>query len=252
MPIVAARFAAGYKKSYSENRHLGYWVESKWLNEDILAPRYYDPGVASALSRLENSHSFVPVSELVEKGVISISTGDEVGRAAYGTGDIPFVRTSDISNWEIKADPKHCVSESVYLEFKKRQDVRINDILMVRDGTYLIGSTAIITKYDEKIVYQSHILKIRVLKPEAMSPFFLLALLSSEPVLSQIKSKRITQDIIDTLGDRLLEVLLPIPKSSSVSLRVTQMVQRSIEVRMEAKELAKKARVLIIDEKTTE
>lgn len=252
MPIVAARFAAGYKKSYSENTHLGYWVESKLLNEDILAPRYYDPEVASALSRLENSHSFVPVSELVEKGVISISTGDEVGRAAYGTGDIPFVRTSDISNWEIKADPKHCVSESIYTEFKKRQDVRINDILMVRDGTYLIGSTAIITKYDEKIVYQSHILKIRVLKPEAMNPFFLLALLSSEPVLSQIKSKRITQDIIDTLGDRLLEVLLPVPNSSSVSLQVTQMVQRSIEERMEAKELAKKARALIIDEKTTE
>jgi len=248
MPIVSARFAAGFKKSYSENTHLGYWVESKWLNEDILAPRYYDPEVANALSRLEKSHSLVPVGELLQQGVISISTGDEVGRAAYGTGDIPFVRTSDISNWEIKADPKHCVSELIYSEYKKRQDVRINDILMVRDGTYLIGSTAIITKYDEKILYQSHILKIRVLKPEVMSPFLLLALFSSEPVLAQIKSKRITQDIIDTLGDRLNEVLLPIPNSAAVALKVTQMVQRSIEERMEAKELAKQARALIISD----
>ena len=83
-----------------------------------------------------------------------------------------------------------------------------------------------------------------------MSPFLLLALFSSEPVLAQIKSKRITQDIIDTLGDRLNEVLLPIPNSAAVALKVTQMVQRSIEERMEAKELAKQARALIISDKT--
>jgi type I restriction enzyme M protein len=251
MPIVSERYAAGYKKSYSKDSHLGYWVETKWLSEDILAPRYYNPEVAIAIQQLEKSHTFKPVGELVDQGVISISTGDEVGKAAYGTGDIPFVRTSDISNWEIKADPKHCVSEAIYKEYKKRQDVRTNDILMVRDGTYLIGSTAIITKYDEKILYQSHILKIRVLKPEVMNPFLLLALLSSDPVLAQIKSKRITQDIIDTLGDRLLEVLLPIPNSTVTSRKVADMVQKSIEERMEARELARQARALIVSSKPT-
>jgi type I restriction enzyme M protein len=249
MPVVAERYAQGYKKLYKTESHLGYWVEPKWLSEDILAPRYYDPEVSIAIQQLEKSHTFKPVGELVHQGIIAITTGDEVGKAAYGTGDIPFVRTSDISNWEIKADPKHCVSEAVYKEYKKRQDVRTNDILMVRDGTYLIGATAIITKYDEKILYQSHILKIRVLKPELMNPFLLLALLSSDPVLAQIKSKRITQDIIDTLGDRLLEVLLPIPNSKVTSKKVAEMVQRSIEERMEAKELAKQARSLIVSVK---
>jgi len=246
MPVVADRYAEGYKKSYITESHLGYWVEAKWLSEDILAPRYYDPEVSIAMQQLEKSHTFKPVSALVHDGIIAITTGDEVGKAAYGTGEIPFVRTSDISNWEIKADPKHCVSEEVYKEYKKRQDVRANDILMVRDGTYLIGATAIITKYDEKILYQSHILKIRVLKPELMDPFLLLALLSSDPVLAQIKSKRITQDIIDTLGDRLLEVLLPIPNSKATSKKVAEMVKRSIEERMEAKELARQARSLIV------
>jgi type I restriction enzyme M protein len=68
-------------------------------------------------------------------------------------------------------------------------------------------------------------------------------------VLAQIKSKRITQDIIDTLGDRLLEVLLPIPNSKATSKKVAEMVQRSIEERMEAKELAKQARLLIVSAK---
>ena len=251
LPVVTQRYAAGYKKSYKTDIHLGYWVEPKLLNEDILAPRYYDPEVTMAMQKLEKTHTFKPVGELVSEGVITIATGDEVGKAAYGTGDIPFVRTSDISNWEIKADPKHCVSEAIYSEYKDRQDVRTNDILMVRDGTYLIGATAIITKYDERILYQSHILKIRVLKPEVMNPFLLLALLSSDPVLAQIKSKRITQDIIDTLGDRLLEVLLPIPNSNKTSKRVAEMVQKSIEERMEARELAKQARGLIVSTNAT-
>jgi type I restriction enzyme M protein len=247
MPLVTKRYLDGYKKSYKTQTHLGYWIDPTDLNQDILAPRYYDPDIEIAMRKLKETHTFQLIRDLVDQGVIEISTGDEVGKAAYGSGDIPFIRTSDISNWEIKADPKHCVSEEVYAEYFKRQDVKVNDILMVRDGTYLIGSTAIITKYDEKILYQSHILKIRVLKPDVMNPFLLLALLSSDVVISQIKSKRITQDIIDTLGDRLLEIRLPIPKSIAVSSKVAEMVQSSIEERMEAKELAKQARALIIN-----
>ena len=42
------------------------------------------------------------------------STGIEIGKMAYGTGDIPFIRTSDISNWELKNDPKQNISEEIY------------------------------------------------------------------------------------------------------------------------------------------
>ena len=245
LPEVLKRLKSGPKKIYKDNPNLGYWVNPTLIRNDVLAPRYYDPESEVLLNPLKKSHDLISVSELLSTGVIEIRTGDEVGRLSYGTGDIPFVRTSDISNWEIKFDPKHCVSEQVYVEFAKRQDIKTNDILMVRDGTYLIGSTAIVTKYDVKMVYQSHIMKIRVLKPEELSPYLLLALLSSEPVLAQIKSKRITQDIIDTLGDRINEVLLPIPKDLRIKMKITSMVQKSIEERVEARELAREARALV-------
>ena len=65
-------------------------------------------------------------------------TGIEVGKMAYGTGEIPFIRTSDIVNWGLKFDPKQGVSEEIYRD--EKQDVKENDILLVRDGTYLVGS----------------------------------------------------------------------------------------------------------------
>lgn len=245
LPIVLKRFKAGFKETYKSEVHLGYWVPQEELSTDVLAPRYYDPEASSMMAALKKTHEFVKISDLLANKTIEIKTGDEVGRAAYGTGDVPFVRTSDISNWEIKFDPKHCVSEAVFTEYSKKQDIREKDILMVRDGTYLIGSTAIITKYDTRSVYQSHIMKIRVLNPNVITPYLLLAVFSSEPVLAQIKAKRITQDIIDTLGDRISEIVLPIPKDLNVRQRISQMVERSIDERIEARELARQARALV-------
>jgi type I restriction enzyme M protein len=34
------------------------------------------------------------------------------------TGPVPFIWTSDLSNWELKADPKHGVSEELYKALK--------------------------------------------------------------------------------------------------------------------------------------
>lgn len=221
--------------------HLGYTVPFQQITNNILAPRYYDPEPEQLLSRLERTHDLVSIQELVDEGVLEFSTGHEVGKLAYGTGTIPFVRTSDISNWEIKIDPKHQLSEEIYSQYASKQDVRAGDILMVRDGTYLIGSCAFISEFDEKIVYQSHIFKIRVKDKSRISPYLLLALLTSEPVVRQVKAKRYTQDIIDSIGNRVFELVLPIPKSSEKRAEIEKMVSDSIHARIAARELARDA-----------
>jgi type I restriction enzyme M protein len=227
--------------------HLGYVVATKNISNYVLAPRYYDPSSEVELAKLEATHNLVRVSDLVERGVLEFSTGDEIGKMAYGTGEVPFVRTSDIANWEIKADPKHVVSREVYEQYAKKQDIREGDILMVRDGTYLIGTCAFISKYDTQIVYQSHLYKIRVKDASVISPYLLLAALSSAPVIKQIHAKRFTQDIIDTLGKRVFELVLPIPKDTKRRAEIENMVKDSIHDRIESRELARKAKLAIVD-----
>ena len=233
------------QKPSSADDSLGYSVAINALKDFILAPRYYDPSSENSLKELRSSHEMLLISDLVENGVLEFSTGDEIGKLSYGTGEIPFIRTSDISNWEIKTDQKHGVSEEVYHQFAVKQDIREGDILMVRDGTYLIGTCAYVSKYNTKILYQSHLYKIRVLKPEFLSPYLLLAALSCKQVVAQIQSKRFTQDIIDTLGKRVLEIVLPIPRDKSVRRSIEDIVRQSIHDRIEARELARKATILI-------
>lgn len=241
LPEVAERWRQFVKGRLREIDHLGYAVSDDALVDDILAPRYYNPEVATELEGFSATHELMRVGDLVDEGVLEITTGHEVGAIEYGTGSIPFVRTSDISNWEIKLDPKHGVSDEVYARYAARQDVRDGDILMVRDGTYLVGTCAYVTKYDTQIVFQSHLYKIRVRDDQRISPYLLLAALSSGPVRRQIRAKRFTQDIIDSLGNRILELVLPLPRDGALRERISGMVKRSIDERVEARELARQA-----------
>lgn len=246
LPKVLAEYSKGSPRGRASASSQGNWITPTDLERMSLAPRNYDPRVVIALAALRKTHSLVRFGDLVNSGLVQVRTGHEVGANAYGTGSIPFVRTSDISNWEIKSDPKHLISDELYAAYGPRQDVRPGDILMVRDGTYLIGACALITEFDQRIVYQSHILKFRVTNPEELSPHLLLAALGSDPVLLQIRAKRTTQDIIDTLGDRYMDLVLPIPKNREQRDQVVEMVRTSIAERIEAREMARKARALVV------
>jgi type I restriction enzyme M protein len=241
LPAILGNYQQFKQGIAFEQGKLGYVISTQDIDNNILSPRYYNPSIKNSLELVKATHEIVRFGDLVSRGVIELRTGNEAGKLAYGTGFIPFVRTSDISNWEIKLDPKHGLSEEIYQTFSAKQDVQEGDILMVKDGTYLIGTCAMVSKYDTKIVYQSHLYKIRVIDKEIISPFILLAVLSSAPVQEQIKSKRFTQDIIDSLGNRIHDLILPIPKDSTLRNRIESNVKRALDDRMEARELARQA-----------
>jgi len=218
------------------HNHLGFLLESSAVRGSILIPKYYNPEIKTQLDHLRHTHELMLLGELIRQGHIQTATGDEIGKMAYGTGSVPFVRTSDISNWEIKADPKQGVSEAIYKQYASKQDVQRGDLLFVRDGTYLIGAVCLVTAADSKILYQSHILKFRVAADALVSGPLLLALLSAPIVRKQIRAKQFTADIIDTIGNRYNELILPFPKHSEVRSKIERGVLTVVQNRMTLRE----------------
>lgn len=245
LPEITSRLRRFNDGEPLEFDHLGFTVKASEIQDNIYLPKYYNPELKQRLDALSDTHELIRLGDLAEEGVIAVGTGHEVGKLAYGTGSIPFIRTSDIANWEIKGDPKHGVSEGIYKTFADRQNVEVDDILMVRDGTYLVGTCAIVTKLDSKILYQSHILKFKSHDHDRMDPKLLLAILSSPIVKEQIWSKRFTQDIIDTLGGRWRELILPVPKESGEREKIIQSVTSAIEGRTQAKLSARRAVMMV-------
>jgi hypothetical protein len=191
----------------------GFKVRRSQLKKGILIPKYYDPAVESALSEseLNSAAPWVTIGSLVEDGLISLETGVEVGKMAYGTGDIPFIRTTDIADWEVKHDFRQGVSEDIYREYEHAASLKSGDILLVRDGTYLVGSSALVGEDDLPALICGGLYRIRVEDTSRLTPFALLAFLNLPVVRRQMRARQFTRDVIDTLGYRILEVRIPSP-----------------------------------------
>ena len=166
---------------------------------------------------------------------------------AYGTGVVPFLRTSDIFNWEPKTDPKQGISEEIYQQYKDKQDVKQNDILVIRDGTYLVGNTCFITESDYQLLYCGGIYKIRT-NTNKLNPYLLFGILNTKIVQKQIRSKQFTRDVIDTLGKRLYEIKLPVPKDTALKNNIARKIKNLISEKEQLRKEQKFIREKIQDQ----
>ena len=238
VPLVPKRYRKVTRVAETRDR-LGFMLPASDIKNRIFVPKYYDPEIETDLAVLKKTHKLISLGDLQENKVLLINTGVEVGKMAYGTGTIPFIRTSELSNWEIKVDFKHGISREIYENPKYKQDVKSGDILLVRDGTYLIGTSAVVTEADLPMLFQSHIYRVRVLKPDVINPWLFFACLNTPIVKRQIRSKQFTQDIIDTLGKRFTEVLIPVPRNKKKAANIAREMQKIIKGRATLRNRAK-------------
>jgi hypothetical protein len=213
-------------------KQLAFQCKAADIRHDILIPKYYDPSVSECLGRLSGSCDLLTIDQLISDGLIVLKTGDEIGRLAYGTGSTPFVRTSDLGAYELKTDPKHGINDVVWGQFEKGQDTTEGDILLVRDGTYLVGSSALIQEEDLPLLFCGGIYKLSFPKPKKFSPGLCYALLNIPIVRQQMRNKQFTRDVIDTLGHRIREVILPVPKDVKVRSAVGKFVYSACKKRV--------------------
>lgn len=234
LPTISKNFQAYLKPRPFPASHLGFKLAYNEISDSIFIPEYYDPELKQQLDALKQSgrYALISIGELIQQEIIEIRRGNEIGSQFYGTGQIPFVRTTDIVNWEIKMDPVKAVSEEVYEQYRAQQDVREDDILFVSDGTFLIGRSALVTRLDTRILIQSHLKKIRVLDQIKLDPFYLLYLLNSRIVRRQIQAKTFVQATISTLGNRLYEILLPIETDAAECEKIAALMRKIIEHKM--------------------
>jgi type I restriction enzyme M protein len=187
------------------------WRKVRLTHSDYLVPRYY---AGRELTREEESlvaaAQWVSLGGLRDRKVLSIRKGHEVGSQAYGTGDIPFVRTSDVNNFEVSVDPTKSVSETVYEEYAPQQQLKPGDVLVVVDGRYRIGATALLTGSNSRCVVQSHFRIISTHDESVIDPYELMFALTLPSVKTRLRNLVFVQSTLGTLGNRLLELQIPL------------------------------------------
>ena len=223
----------------SNSNRLGFTLYEQNLKNDIWVPRYYDPDTEEELKIMRDSEEFemVSIQGLVDEQILEMKmVGATVSSSEYNIYDkVPFLRTSDIGAWETRNYAVQNVNEETYLKYKENQKLEEGDILFIKDGTYRIGETIILTEHDLKMLVQNHFLKIRSLDRKRINPYFLLYLLHIPIVRKQIDEKTFVQSTISTVGDRLNEVILPILRDEDKREEIAREVREKIMLRVQAK-----------------
>ena len=135
---------------FSDEAQFGFSVSPSTLDKCMLCPNYYRPDVDETISSVIGDRTVTGFN------VEAIKKGDEIGSENYLEDGVPFIKTSDIMNFDVDYEPDCYSAESTIYQLE--QEIRCGDIIFTKDGKP--GEVAIIQE-DDKIIISSGLVKYR-------------------------------------------------------------------------------------------
>ena len=221
-----------------ENNHV-FSLPLSELDPNILVPRFY-----RALQNLPDMpDGCVPVSiqQLLDEKIIKVwkGHGSPPGHEK-GMGDIPYIRVSDIVNWEMYRNPVSGIPEDIYRKkLGKKQTPKEGDVIFVRRGSYRIGTVAMASPRDERVLLTTELLTFSISDKDnryGITPFYLLVLLSSQVVQDQLYYYVFIDTTLPNIGDRWKNLVLPIRTDKQEIDRISKQIEEIMRHKWAAQE----------------
>lgn len=219
--------------------------KNDFIGADLWIPLFSYPLYVNTLRVIQKKWKTVALGEIVD-----IICGDEVGSDTYNeyldkhNTDIPFVRTSDIVNYELDLYPDFFIPREIYDELE--QDFQEGDVLFTKDGK--IGMVGMITKYDKAII-SSGFIGLRLnnkAKVFEITPEYLFLVLSIKEIgIYGSKRRTVVASTIPHLREeRLKEIEIPILDKKTIE-EITQLIKKAFQLKDEKKRLLAEIRKTI-------
>tara|TARA_B100000963_G_scaffold46927_1_gene35247 strand:- start:1179 stop:2096 length:918 start_codon:yes stop_codon:yes gene_type:complete len=229
---------------YKKNNEKKYFSTNfKSFDKFYWTPVYSQPEYNKIINQIKQNFKTIELGpEIVE-----LNKGNEVGSENYVVDiekdydSIPFIRTSDLINYEIDDFPDYFIDKKIYEDLN--QDINAGDILFNNDGK--IGVVAMVLKND-KFILQSHVQRIRLTKKAKekylISPEYLFLMMSIDEVgLLQSKKYTVYQSTIPTIGNNIQKFIIPILDKNLI-IKITSELKRAFHLKQKRKDLIQKAR----------
>ena len=225
----------GKFKSEEENY---YKIYSDDLGE-AFTPKFYYPQYVKTIDNLKNKFKTEKLGDIAD-----ISKGEETGSENYRTyldkeeTDIPFMRTSDLPNFELDDYPDYYVDVSIYESLN--QELEAGDIVFTKDGK--IGLTAFITDADKCILSSG----LSIIKPHNKEDApYIFAILSSFVGKFQAQQHTVISSTLPHLNmDRLANLEIPI-MDDEFKEKIKESIVKAFELKKDKKLLIRQAKKLI-------
>lgn len=224
----------------SKNKNV-FTVNVDEIKNNLYVPRYYWKKKIEGLEEEAEKQNlkFIQIQKLLDEKVIEVFRGHGAPPSEFkGKGDIPYVRAGDIGGWELYKNPKAMVPLEVYKSTKgKGIDLKPKDIIFVKEGSYRIGSVALVSKFDTGVLLNHHSLVFRVIDENnkyGIDAFYLLYLFSHNLTQKQLYNKVMIDTTLPNIGERWKELYLPISKDDKLIDSIKERIKKLFEKKWES------------------
>lgn len=209
---------------------------------DLWTPMYSYPLYVNTLKTIQSKWKTVTVGEISD-----LKKGDEAGSYTYigyidkRKTDVPFIRTSDIVNYETDQYPDFYIPVEIYDELG--QGFQQGDVLFTKDGK--IGMVGMITESD-KVIISSGFAGLRLNKKakeyDITPEYLFLALSIKEIGIYASKRRTVVASTIPHLREeRLKEIEIPVLDKNTID-EITDLVKQAFKLKDEKKRLIAEVR----------
>lgn len=209
---------------------------------DLWTPMYSYPLYVNTLKTIQSKWKTVTVGEISD-----LKKGDEAGSDTYigyldkRKTDVPFIRTSDIVNYETDQYPDFYIPVEIYDELG--QGFQQGDVLFTKDGK--IGMVGMITESD-KVIISSGFAGLRLNKKakeyDITPEYLFLALSIKEIGIYASKRRTVVASTIPHLREeRLKEIEIPVLDKNTID-EITDLVKQAFKLKDEKKRLIAEVR----------
>ncbi len=220
-------------QNYKAKDDLFYEVR---LSEAIASHRidgeYFNPGYEEIIERIKKDK--IELKPL-NKFIVSMIKGIEIGSERYQEDGIPFIRVSNLSKYGLIDKDNKYISEEDYHSLKDRFEPQKGEILLTKDAT---PGIAYFLKEPIKGIISSGILRLKI---KGINPEYLCLCINSIAGKMQIERDGGGSIITHWKPEQVKKILIPILPLETQQ-KIAELVKKSHESRRKAKELLEEAK----------
>lgn len=176
------------------------------------------------MSRKFSGFAVGSLAELIAKDMLIVRAGHGSPSHDQRVGEVPYIKVSDLRAGLVNINPTNRVPVSVARKFWRGDSSGLApyDLLCPERTSKNIGDFCVLIPGQEQVVLTKEIIVLRPGKEAQFDSFYLLWAMTLQIVRDQWKRVIFMQTNREDVGDRFLEIEVPIPPSREVADHVSK------------------------------
>ena len=205
------------------------YVKANEVSMRSAVPTFYDRRYDDAFDEAIKSEKFkdftsMSIGEMVKTGLLTIRNGHGSPTQSVRVGTVPYIKVSDLRAGLVNINPTNRVPFAIAEKFWRGKSSGLNawDLICPERTSKNIGDFCMLMPGQEQVVTTKEVIVVRPGKKANFDPFYLMWALTLNIVRNQWRRVIFMQTNREDVGDRYLDIRVPIPRNAKHATEVSQ------------------------------